>query len=143
MASKTDQALTKATEEALAAGSLSLVDAGSLGSMIADDGWETAPQVVSLDVGHMVEGELIGPGTPVDYTRPDGDEDQLATWAIRLDNRATIALISSHQLNKEFPGLVGKRIRVVKLPQKSVGSKRVNQFLIQSREIREPKGAKR
>lgn len=88
-------------------------------------------QVVQLAEGQAVEGMLIGPGTEVETTDDaTGEPKQLNTWRMEHATGITIDLLSSHQLDKNLPELVGNTVFVQKLPKKQVGARQVNQFCI-------------
>lgn len=97
-----------------------------------------ARQIVTLQPGDALEGKLIGPGAPVEVKSPDGELAPCATWNFDMGRGITVGILGSHQLDSEFPTYLGRNLYVEKGESKSVGSRRVNQYMIIDRDTPPP-----
>ncbi len=89
-----------------------------------------ARQFVQFAEGMALEGIVKGEGSPVDVKSPDGEMSPERTWNLDVGGGITIGVLGSHQLNSELPAYIGKRVYIEKGAAKSVGSRRVNTYLI-------------
>lgn len=75
-------------------------------------------RVVSLEAGQMIRGEYMGPGPEIETTDPvTGEVRNLGTHRFKVADGVALRVISSHQLSRELPQHVGKRVRLMKVGQ--------------------------
>lgn len=91
---------------------------------------KVARQFLTLGEGQAIEGTLTGPGPMMDVKDPDGEPRPCKTWNIDVGNGVTVGILGSHYLDSELPSYVGKKIYIEKGASKSVGTRRVNQYLL-------------
>lgn len=92
----------------------------------------TIERVVTLDPGQMVRGKYLGMGAILEVHDPvTGEVRELATHRIEVRDGVVARIIESHQIARELPQYMGKRVRVMKLGQVSTRKgRRVNDFII-------------
>lgn len=97
----------------------------------------TSEVVHTPQEGDVIFGRYLGPGAKKQMRDPDpqtGELRELNTWRVEISGkegeRATVCLIGSHNINDFFRGLTpgNTTVYVEHLGQKSIGSRRVNQF---------------
>lgn len=89
-------------------------------------------RVVTLDPGKMIRGKYLGMGAVMEVSDPvTGEVRELGTHRIEVRDGLVARLMSSHQLDRELPPLMHKRVRVMKLGQVSTRKgRRVNDFIV-------------
>ena len=88
-------------------------------------------RIVTLSEGDCLDGlTLIGPGAPVEVKSPDGEMGAVRTWDLTTPEGFRVGILGSHQLDTELPMLIGHRLYIEKEASKSVGSRRVNSYIV-------------
>lgn len=96
-----------------------------------NEGIATA-DVVQLEPGQGIIGVLVGTGDLIERKPdPSGDEqDPLKTWRLRHDDDSSSDVLSSYQLEKHLPDLVGKKVLIAMMDKVQKGGRQINQYKI-------------
>jgi hypothetical protein len=94
--------------------------------------FESCPEILKLEDGQGIVGKYIGAGPKIEMQDTAGDEKVVATHVVQSDDgKSRVAIVSSHQLDKELPELVGKRVAIMKLgTEKTAKGRQVTKYRI-------------
>lgn len=116
------------------------IDAGEMARLI--DKYDVEPPVAEVSEGQIVEGLLIGKGSPVEMASQGKDPktgeeipgNVVGTWIIELDEPAgmRVKIMSGYQLDHYLPGKEGQRVMLIKGVKKDRGSKQVREWIVGS-----------
>lgn len=90
---------------------------------LAQDGWEAAPQLLTLEEGQLIHGILEGPGVPAEFTEIDPRTKEsivstVQTWIVRsLTSKVRVSILSSAQLDKKLPEWIGCEVKIARGPE--------------------------
>lgn len=88
-------------------------------------------RLVVLKEGQMLRGVLLGNGPEAELTSIDGQPRAVATWRIRINERAIARVLGGYQLDRELPELIGQPVCIMFRAQvKTNGGKRVNDMVV-------------
>lgn len=114
----TSTALTQFTPEALA-------------ELMASGDFETGEQIIILEQGKMLRGQLIGRGGEVEFVDTRGktpEVKKVQSWRMRLDSGIRVTFMTSAQLERMLPEFVGRKGTTVIVKGARVETKKGNQM---------------
>lgn len=104
-----DQAL--ATIEGDLSTEMEQFDPRKLAALVAAGEMEAGQQIIELQEGFMIKGQLLGRGEPAmldDPNRP-GEMRAVPTWRMRLKSGVVCTFIGAAQLERQLPPFVGRK----------------------------------
>lgn len=87
-------------------------------------------RIVTMVDGDVIEGVLIGEGSQLDVSTPDGDPGKVRTWNFDMGHGITVGILGSHQLDSELPAYIGRMLYVERVQSKAAGKRRVTEWCI-------------
>jgi hypothetical protein len=104
------------------------------GKLIPTPGTRMMPRVFILkEPGAYIDGVLVGEGSGVEVNDQNtGEVVSCKTWDIEIGGGVILALKGSHQIDRQLPTVVGKRVKVTLLGQVDTNKgRRVKDFLVE------------
>ncbi len=84
-------------------------DAATIREMLKSGQLEAGEQILVLEEGMMIRGQLLGRGIPADFEDPKSrDLRSVNTWRMRLESGAKVSFLSSAQLDRMLPEFLGR-----------------------------------
>ncbi len=90
------------------AGGAKQMDPQRLMALIASGDVEAAEQLIALEEGQMLEGQLTGCGTAILEDEKTGEPREVTTWKMTLTSGARVSFLGSAQLNRMLPEFLGR-----------------------------------
>lgn len=86
-------------------------DPRKLAAMVAAGEMEAGQQIMELEEGFMIEGQLLGRGDPAMLDDPNkpGEMRAVPTWRMRLRSGVICTFIGAAQLERQLPPFVGRK----------------------------------
>lgn len=84
-------------------------DAATIREMLKSGQLEAGEQIIVLEEGTQLRGQLLGRGQPAQFEDPKTrDVREVGTWRMRLTSGAKVSFLSSAQLDRMVPEFLGR-----------------------------------